>query len=81
MDALESLQDSLGALNDLAAGPEVLDRLGLLDLPGAGALVEGGDRAPLLKAAAEAHDRLVGTRRSARPSVPSTSASSSVASP
>lgn len=63
MDALESLQDSLGALNDLAAGPEVLDRLGLLDLSGAGALVEGGDRAPLLKAAAEAHDRLVGTRR------------------
>lgn len=63
MTALESLQDSLGALNDLAAGPEVLKRLGVLDLPGAQALIAGPDREPLLKAATDAHGRLSGIRR------------------
>lgn len=61
--ALEALQDQLGALNDLAAAPDLLRRLGLADEAEARPLVEGGRKADLLDAAGEAHDALVDARR------------------
>lgn len=61
--ALEAFQDHLGALNDLAAAPMVLDRLGLADAPGAADLVQAADRAALLTAAEETHRALVRAER------------------
>ncbi|RIA46389.1 inorganic triphosphatase YgiF [Hephaestia caeni] len=61
--ALEALQDQLGALNDLATAPEVLEKLGLADDPGAGRLLVGGKRKALLEAAAEAHEDLIDIKR------------------
>lgn len=61
--ALEAFQEHLGALNDMAAAPAVLDRLGLADAPGAEDLVRAADRAPLLAAAEDAHRALVGADR------------------
>ena len=62
--ALESLQDRLGALNDLASAPDLLARTGLRDDPAAAALLdEGKGRQALVEAAAEAHDAFVDTRR------------------
>lgn len=60
--ALADFQDRMGELNDLAAAPMVLDRLGLGHLPEARALVADADRAALVAAAQEAHDRLAGAR-------------------
>lgn len=57
--ALEELQDELGALNDLATAPHVLDRLGIAADPEAAALVAGGKKKPLIAAAADAHADLV----------------------
>ncbi|MCZ0960176.1 CYTH and CHAD domain-containing protein [Paracoccus benzoatiresistens] len=61
--ALADFQDHLGALNDLAAAPLVLERLGLADAPGVADLTHAADRAPLLAAAEDAHDALVGAER------------------
>lgn len=63
VSALETLQDQLGALNDLATAPEVLGRLGLADDPQATALLGAADKTDLLAAAAEAHDALVDAKR------------------
>lgn len=61
--ALESLQDRLGALNDLASAPGLIARTGLGDEPAA-ALLDGGDgRQALVEAAAEAHDAFVDVKR------------------
>lgn len=57
--ALEVLQDKLGALNDLATAPAILDKLGLADDPGASRLLARGKRKALLKAASEAHEDLI----------------------
>lgn len=57
--ALSDLQDQLGLLNDLSAGPAVLDRLGLADQARDQLLTPSGSRDALLSAAAEAHRRLV----------------------
>lgn len=61
--ALADFQDHLGALNDLAAAPLVLGRLGLADMPGAADLADAVDRAPLLAAAENAHRALVRAER------------------
>lgn len=61
--ALERLQDDLGALNDLSTAPEVLTRLGLIDLPGAAALLASGSRPALLDSAEAAHEALVDAKR------------------
>ncbi len=63
VSALEVLQDQLGALNDLATAPAVLDGLGLADDPDAVALLGADRKADLLEAAAEAHDALVDAKR------------------
>lgn len=60
---LETLQDELGALNDLATAPDVLTTLDLGEEPGAAALLAGGDRKRLIAAAAEAHDDLIDAKR------------------
>jgi CHAD domain-containing protein len=57
--ALEELQDKLGELNDLATAPQVLARLGIIDDPGASALLGKAKKKVLLVAAADAHDELM----------------------
>lgn len=57
--ALEGVQDQLGALNDLATAPQVLERLGVDDDPEASALLAGGKKKPLIAAAAAAHGNLI----------------------
>lgn len=61
--ALADFQDRMGELNDLAAAPLVLDRLGLGHLPEARALISDADRDALIVAAQDAHDRLAKTRK------------------
>lgn len=63
MAALETLQNELGALNDLAHAPEVLRSLGLAEDPAARALLGPDDRTDLVEAAAEAHDALLDAKR------------------
>lgn len=58
--ALETLQDRLGALNDLATAPEVLDRLGLSGDPDAAAMLAGGiGKKKMLELAGDAFDDFV----------------------
>jgi len=61
--ALEGVQDKLGALNDLATAPQLLEQLGLADDPDAARLLAGGKRKALLEAAAEAHEDLIDVKR------------------
>lgn len=61
--ALEAVQEELGALNDLATVPHILDRLGVADDPEAPALLAGGTKKALIAAAADAHDNLIDARR------------------
>ncbi len=61
--ALEALQDQLGALNDLAMAPHVLEALGLADDPQAPKLLAGGRKKALLDAAADAHEALIDAKR------------------
>ena len=61
--ALADFQDHLGALNDVASAPMVLERLGLVDAPGAADLTHAADRAPLLAAAEKTHRALVRAER------------------
>ncbi len=63
LNALEGLQDHLGDLNDLATAPEVMDRLGLSDIPEAAALMEKHGKPQLLKAAAGALDDFAEVKR------------------
>lgn len=61
---LERLQDQLGALNDLAAAPAILVKLGMADHPEAREVLAGGEKKKkLLEAAAEAHDELLDAKR------------------
>jgi triphosphatase len=59
MRSLEKLQDQLGALNDMATAPMVLDRLGLRDDPGAKSLLAHRKKSKIIDAADEAYDDLV----------------------
>jgi CHAD domain-containing protein len=61
--ALEDLQDQLGALNDLAAAPEVMHSIGVSGDPEADALLARGKRKALISAAADAHETLVDRKR------------------
>jgi CHAD domain-containing protein len=61
--ALESLQDQLGALNDLVSAPEVIRKHGFHDDTEAETLMGGGKRKSLITAAAEAHEALVDAKR------------------
>jgi len=63
LSALESLQDDLGALNDLASAPDELRKLGLEADVDARALLGDGRKKALLCAAAEAHDDLCDAKR------------------
>lgn len=61
--AMEALQDELGALNDLATGPEVLEGHGLRGLSGADNLIFHADKTKLIKAAQAALDDVLDTKR------------------
>jgi triphosphatase len=61
--ALKDVQDQLGALNDLATAPQVLDRLGISGDPEASTLLVGGRKKALIAAAADAHDGLMNAPR------------------
>lgn len=61
--ALEDLQDQLGALNDLATAPQILETLGVADDPGASKLLARDKRKPLLNAAADAQEAWTSARR------------------
>lgn len=60
--ALETLQDDLGALNDLVTAPAALKALGLAGEPDAKRLLARGKRKALLASAADAHEDLIETR-------------------
>ena len=57
------MQDHLGVLNDLATAPGEIRKLGLEDDPEAQALLGSEAKAPLIAAAAEAHEALVDAKR------------------
>lgn len=61
--ALEDMQDHLGVLNDLATAPDEIRKLGLENDPEAQALLGTEAKAPLITAAAEAHEALVDAKR------------------
>ncbi|WP_234844012.1 CHAD domain-containing protein [Sinorhizobium meliloti] len=61
--AMEGLQDQLGSLNDLATAPDMLSKLALSGVPGAGDLVSAADKGTLLNATAEAEDAFVDAKR------------------
>ncbi|MFN3724669.1 MAG: CHAD domain-containing protein [Allosphingosinicella sp.] len=61
--ALEQLQDQLGALNDLATVPPMLDRIGGASDPQAAALLAADKRETLLERAEHAHEDLVDMKR------------------
>ncbi len=64
VSALEELQDRLGALNDLAAAPGLIGKLGLGDYDGASLLLPSdSSRKKMLQRAEEAHEELVDTKR------------------
>ena len=60
--ALEELQDQLGALNDLATAPEVLEKLQLADAPAAAGLSDSHEKNELIKAAAKASGDLAAVK-------------------
>lgn len=61
--AMESLQDELGALNDLASGPGILDKYALRDHPEAEMLIQHSSKAELIRKAQEAVDELLYAKR------------------
>jgi triphosphatase len=61
--ALEHVQDGLGALNDIAAAPVILDRLGLGDDPDAVSLLAADRKAALLEDALAACEALSRAKR------------------
>nr|WP_168879020.1 CHAD domain-containing protein [Rhizobium sp. P28RR-XV]NLR85619.1 CHAD domain-containing protein [Rhizobium sp. P28RR-XV] len=61
--AMEELQDQLGALNDLATGPDVLDKHGLRDHPGAASVISHADKSSLILAAQAALDDVLDAKR------------------
>ena len=62
--ALEELQDRLGALNDLATAPEMLEKLGLTDQAGPAALLSNDSgKKKMLQRAEEAHDELFDSKK------------------
>lgn len=62
-NALEGLQDQLGALNDLATAPDMLKKAGVADDPDAARLLGGGEKKDLIKEAEAARKDLFDTKR------------------
>lgn len=62
-EAMEGLQDHLGALNDLVAGHALVNALGLETHPGVEDLVVTGDKAELIRFAQKSLDGVVDARR------------------
>lgn len=63
ISALQALQESLGALNDLVTAPGILARLDIADPPDAVALLFPDNRKKLLDASGKAHAALVDSKR------------------
>lgn len=63
VSAMEALQDDLGALNDLATGPDVLEDHGLRGLAGADDLIVHADKAKLIRTAQDALDDVLDAKR------------------
>ncbi|RWL78766.1 MAG: inorganic triphosphatase [Mesorhizobium sp.] len=63
IEAMKSLQEQLGSLNDIASAPDMLAALELSDVAGAQDLFSAEDKSKLLEDAAEAHDVFVNTKR------------------
>ncbi len=61
--AMETLQDELGELNDLATGPEVLQSYGVGDIVGAGELISHSDKSTLIDNAQQALDDVMDAKR------------------
>ena len=61
--ALGEFQDKLGGVIDLATAPQVLEKLGIADDPGASALLGKAKRKVLVEAAADAYDEWLDTKR------------------
>jgi hypothetical protein len=60
---MESLQDQLGALNDLVTGPVVLETYGLHDHPDTKALLSHADKSSLIGKAQSALDDVLDAKR------------------
>jgi triphosphatase len=63
LDAMETLQDKLGALNDFVTGPEVLEKYGLADHPAKDTVILLADKAALVRSAQAAVDDVLDTKR------------------
>jgi triphosphatase len=61
--AMETLQDELGLLNDIASGPSILEVHGLSDVFGADTLVSHADKAELIDRAQSALDDMLDAKR------------------
>lgn len=61
--ALQSLQDQLGSLNDLATAPAVLEKLGMTNDVDARELLFSGKKKKLMRAAEKAHNKLTDIKR------------------
>lgn len=61
--AMEALQEELGALNDLATGPVVLEEYGLRSFAGADELIVHADKTKLTRAAQNALDDVLDSKR------------------
>ena len=61
--ALQALQDQLGLLNDLAAAPAVLEKLGMTNEDDARELLGSSTKKNLLRTAEEAHSELIDIKR------------------
>lgn len=63
MASMEELQDHLGALNDLASGPEVLEKHDLADHPASESVLSHADKTQLIDAAQTALDDVLDSKR------------------
>lgn len=61
--ALQSVQDQLGSLNDLATAPAVLEKLGMANDVDVRELLASGKKKNLLRAAEKAHNKLTDIKR------------------
>jgi CHAD domain-containing protein len=60
---MEELQDYLGALNDLATGPNVLAQHGLANHPARDSVVSHDDKNALIRMAQSSVDEVIDTKR------------------
>lgn len=60
---METLQDQLGDLNDLATRPDVFDRYGLRDHPEAETLASHGNKSALIRKSLDTVDDLLDAKR------------------